>query len=326
MIKRVLTLLITAVLAVGCLSACGGREAAAAADDAKLKIVATIFPEYDWVMNVLGEGAKNADVTLLLDNGVDLHSYQPSPEDILTISTCDLFIYVGGESDAWVDKALQEATNKEMVVVNLLDVLGNSVKEEEVVDGMQGEKEEAGEEEAEYDEHVWLSLRNASVLIQSITEALQKADPAHADNYRNNAAAYVVKLGALDRDYQEAVDAAPLHTLLFGDRFPFRYLTDDYGLDYYAAFVGCSAETEASFETVTFLAHKVDELGLPAVMTIEGDDHRLAETIVENTQSKDQKILTMDSMQSTTAKEIANGTTYLSVMEQNLSVIKEALQ
>lgn len=331
MIKRVLTLLITALFSAGCLCACGSQNGTAVPDDGKLKIVATIFPEYDWVMNVLGENAEDADVTLLLANGVDLHSFQPTAEDILKISTCDLFIYVGGESDAWVDMALQEATNKEMVVVNLLDVLGDSVKEEEVIEGMQAEEEEHeeeadAEEEPEYDEHVWLSLRNASVLVQGITEALQKADPAHEEDYRNNAAAYVAKLGSLDRDYQTVVDAAPLHTLLFGDRFPFRYLTDDYGLDYYAAFVGCSAETEASFETITFLAHKVDELGLPAVMTIEGDNHRIAETIVETTQSKDAKILTMDSMQSTTAKDIADGATYLSIMEKNLDVMKEALQ
>lgn len=329
MIKRVLTLLIAVVMITCCFCACSVKSDASAADDGKLKIVTTIFPEYDWVMNILGENASDANVTLLLDNGVDLHSYQPTLEDILKISTCDLFIYVGGESDAWVDAALQEATNKDMVVVNLLDVLGNSVKEEEVIEGMQAEEEgeaEGEEDEPEYDEHVWLSLRNTSVLTQNIADALQKADPAHADNYRDNAASYIEKLEALDKDYQAAVDAAPLHTLLFGDRFPFRYLTDDYGLDYYAAFVGCSAETEASFETITFLAHKVDELGLPAVMTIEGDNHRIAETIVENTQSKDQKILTMDSMQSTTAKDIANGATYLSIMENNLSVMKEALQ
>ncbi|MBQ6441943.1 MAG: zinc ABC transporter substrate-binding protein [Lachnospiraceae bacterium] len=331
MIKRIVTLLLTALLTAGCLCACGGKPDAAAGEG-KLNIVTTIFPEYDWVLNILGDEAANVDVTLLLDNGVDLHSYQPTTEDILKISTCDLFIYVGGESDAWVDAALQEAVNKDMVVINLLDVLGSSVKEEEVIEGMQPEEEEhedgeeAEEEEPEYDEHVWLSLRNASALTQSIADALKKTDPAHADAYQSNAAAYVSKLQALDQDYQAAVDAAPLHTLVFGDRFPFRYLTDDYHLDYYAAFVGCSAETEASFETITFLAQKVDELGLPAVMTIEGDNHRIAETVVENTKTKDQEILTMDSMQSATAKDIANGANYLSIMKNNLSVMKEALQ
>ncbi len=316
--------------------------------DEKIQIVTTIFPEYDWVMNVLGENADNAEVTMLLDNGVDLHSYQPSAEDILKISTCDLFIYVGGESDKWVTDALQESMNPEMVVIDLLDVLGDRVREEEVVEGMQEEEhhhdhdedadhedadhEDADhedhdhEEEVEYDEHVWLSLKNAGALVTVISDALEQIDPDHADDYEANSAAYLEQLDTLDQEYQTAVDEAEIKTLLFGDRFPFRYLVDDYGLDYYAAFAGCSAETEASFETIMFLAQKVDELSLHAVMTIEGNDHRIAETIVQSTQSKDQQILTMDSMQATTADDVADGATYLSVMENNLSVLKEALQ
>ena len=323
-----------------------------------MSIVTTIFPEYDWVMNVLGDNASNAEVTMLLDNGVDLHSYQPTADDILKISTCDLFIYVGGESDEWVDDALLEATNKDMVVIDLLDVLGESVKEEEVVEGMQEEDEhdhdedsdhdedadheedsdhdedtdhdeESGHEheegEVEYDEHVWLSLKNASVLVQSIADALETIDPDNADTYKNNASTYIDSLNALDARYEEAVNSATYNTVLFGDRFPFRYLVDDYGLDYYAAFVGCSAETEASFETITFLSQKVDELGLPAVLTIEGNDHRIAETIVGNTSSGDQQILTMDSMQSTTSKDVENGASYLSIMEDNLDVLTKAL-
>ena len=164
------------------------------------------------------------------------------------------------------------------------------------------------------------------MLVNSISDAVQKIDPDNAESYRKNAAAYAEKLNALDAEYQAAVSAASVRTILFGDRFPFRYLVDDYGLSYYAAFVGCSAETEASFETITFLAQKVDELSLPAVMTIEGTDHLIAETIVQNTQTKDQQILTMDSMQSVTAKDVENGTTYLSIMEKNLSVLKDALK
>ncbi len=340
--KKAISLIIAVLLTVGCLSACslGGRQPAA--DTGRLQIVTTIFPEYDWVMNILGDDPAKADVTMLLDSGVDLHSFQPTAADILKISTCDLFIYVGGESDEWVDDALQEATNKDMIVISLLDVLGDAAKEEEVIEGMQEEEHDHGhedeedhdedhdheheEEEAEYDEHVWLSLRNAAVLVNSISDAVQKLDPDHAGSYKKNAAAYVEKLNALDAEYQAAVSAASVRTLLFGDRFPFRYLVDDYGLAYYAAFVGCSAETEASFETITFLAGKVDELSLPAVLTIEGTDHRIAETIVQNTQTKDQQILTMDSMQSVTAKEVGNGTTYLSIMEKNLAVLKDALK
>ena len=339
--KKYLYILIAAILMAGCLSACSSGSGQTVANNGKIQVVTTIFPEYDWVMNILGENPAGIEAAMLLDSGVDLHSYQPTADDILKISTCDLFIYVGGESDEWVDDALQEATNKDMVVINLLDVLGDSVREEELVEGMQEEEHEHDHEEgdehdedeheheegeAEYDEHVWLSLKNASVLVQKISDAIQTIDKENADIYKANASAYIEKLNALDMQYQETVDGATFHTLLFGDRFPFRYLVDDYGLDYYAAFAGCSAETEASFETITFLAGKVDELSLPAVMTIEGTDHRIAETIVQNTQSKSQQILSLDSMQSTTAGDVQNGTTYLSTMENNLSVLKDALK
>ncbi|MCR4739540.1 MAG: metal ABC transporter substrate-binding protein [Lachnospiraceae bacterium] len=359
--KKYISVLAAFIMMACCLSACGAvNDIPAAAGDDKLKIVTTIFPEYDWVMNILGDNPANAEVTMLLDNGVDLHSYQPTADDILKISTCDMFIYVGGESDEWVEDALKEAVNKDMAVINLLETLGESVKEEEMVEGMQesehehehGHEEDAGEHEdadehehedadehehedadeheheeheIEYDEHVWLSLRNAAALTESISKELQRIDAKNAQVYETNSEEYIKKLNDLDRQYSEAVSAAPLKTVLFGDRFPFRYLTDDYGLTYYAAFVGCSAETEASFETITFLAEKVDELSLHAVMTIEGNDHRIAETIIQNTAGKDQQILTMDSLQSTTAKDVDGGTTYLSVMEKNLSVLKEAL-
>lgn len=275
---------------------------------------------------ILGDKADHAEVTMLLDNGVDLHSYQPTADDIIKISDCDLFLYVGGESDGWVEDALKEATNQNMKVINLLDVLGEQVKEEEVVEGMEAEEEESeDEDEPEYDEHVWLSLKNAETLCSAITDALEEIDPANKDAYATNAASYLEKLAALDGEYQTVVDNAARKTVLFGDRFPFRYLVDDYGLSYYAAFAGCSAETEASFETISFLAGKVDELGLPCVLTIEGAQHKIAETIVQNTAEKNQSILTLDSMQSTTSTDVANGTTYLSVMESNLDVLKQAL-
>ena len=268
---------------------------------------------------------------MLLDNGVDLHSYQPTSEDIMKISDCDLFIYVGGESDAWIEDALKEAVNKDMKVINLLDVLGNSVKEEEVVEGMEAEEEESEEkseeeEEPEYDEHVWLSLKNAKVFCKAIADDLSEIDKDHAETYQKNEENYAEKLDELDQDYQKTVDESSQKTLLFGDRFPFRYMADDYGLDYYAAFVGCSAETEASFETITFLAGKLGELGLKNVMTIEKSDQKITKAIIENTKDKNQKILTLDSMQSATSDDVKAGTTYLSVMEDNLEVLKEALR
>ena len=330
--KKITALLFALLMLAGVLAGCGKQKDTNKTD--KLSIVTTIFPEYDWVREILGDKADSAEITMLLDNGVDLHSYQPTADDLIKISDCDLFVYVGGESDGWVDDALKNATNKNRKVINLLDVLGDSVKTEEVVEGMQEtehdhdhdhDEDEDHEHEEEKDEHVWLSLKNAEVLVNAISKSLQELDPDNKDTYAANADAYVQKLSALDAEYQKAVSAGTYKTLLFGDRFPFRYLVDDYGLSYYAAFVGCSAESEASFETVSFLARKVDEGKLPCVLTIEGKNHKIAETIVQNTAGKNQKILTMDSMQSTTSQDVANGTTYLSLMAKNLDVLKEAL-
>lgn len=330
--KKYIAILLVAAMATLGISACqkeNSNQETKVQKDSDMKVVTTIFPEYDWVRQIAGEEADQMDITMLLDNGVDLHSYQPTAEDIMKVSDCNLFVYVGGESDAWVDDALKQAKNKDMQVVNLLDVLGNSVKEEEVIEGMEPEEEEeegGEEEEPEYDEHVWLSVKNAEVLSKAIADALEKADPDHKDIYQENASAYSEKLKDLDAKYQEVVDGASQKTLLFGDRFPFRYLVDEYGLSYYAAFVGCSAESEASFETISFLANKVDELGLKDIMAIENSNQKIAKTIIENTKEKNQKILTLDSMQSTTSDDVKNGTTYLSVMEKNLEVLKEALQ
>ena len=333
--KKVISPLLAALMLVGMLAGCAnqaemptvtatpaGSQAQPTAEE-KIRIVTTIFPEYDWVREILGDKADSAEITMLLDKGVDLHSYQPTADDLIKISDCDLFVYVGGESDGWVDDALKSAANRDRKVINLLDVLGDSVKEEETVEGMQEEEED--QEEKEYDEHVWLSLKNAKTLVGAISAALQELDPDNKDAYAANADAYGQKLSALDAEYRKAVSAGTYRTLLFGDRFPFRYLVDDYGLSYYAAFAGCSAESEASFETVSFLARKVDEGKLPCVLTIEGKNHKIAETIVQNTAGKNQKILTMDSMQSTTSQDVANGTTYLSLMAKNLDVLKEAL-
>ena len=362
--KRWMAMATAAVLAFGTLAGCGqsgkktestaaSAESTTEASGKKLKIVATIFPEYDWVRQILGDEAKNADITLLLDKGVDLHSYQPNAEDIAKISECDLFLYVGGESDGWVKDALKEGKNPDRKVINLLEALGNNTKEEEVVEGMQAEEEEGskeGESEAatsqaaesqaagestaeseeeegpEYDEHVWLSLRNAESICEVITEDLKSLDSAHAAVYEANLKKYTEQLDSLDQQYTDVVKAAANKTLLFGDRFPFRYLVDDYGIKYYAAFVGCSAETEASFETVSFLAKKMDELGLKHVMTIEGPNKKIAETIIQNTKDKNQDILTLNSMQSTTEQDIESGETYLGIMQQNLEVLKKALQ
>ena len=332
----------------------GAASCAFAAETRAVTVVATIFPVWDWIRE-LTAGIENANLVLLLDNGVDLHSYQPSAKDIMTISTADLFVYVGGESDEWVEDVLAAAVNPDLVSVSLTEAMGDGLKEEEIVEGMEHEHDhdheedeehdhdhehehdedhDEGEEhdhdhdhehEEEYDEHVWLSLRNAEKLTGALAEALAAADPANAEVYAANAEAYAAKLRELDGRYAETVANAAFKTLLFGDRFPFRYLTDDYGLTYYAAFTGCSAESEASFGTIAFLAGKVDELKLPAVMTIEGGNHKIAETVIATASDPARKILTMNSMQSVTAADVAQGVTYLSMMEENLNVLKEAL-
>lgn len=354
-IKNLIGLMAATVITMGAIVGCGTKEESpaggvvdsteatqeVAADS--ISVVTTIFPEYDWVKQIVGDNS-NVELTLLLDNGVDLHNYQPTAEDIKKIATCDLFIYVGGESDEWAEDAIKTAVNQNQQVINLMDVLKDSIKEEEVVEGMQeeehdhdhegeaedeheeeAEEEHEHEEEVEYDEHVWLSLKNAATCVKAIADSLETIDGANADMYKANAESYINDINALDAKYADAVNAATGKTLLFGDRFPFRYMVDDYGLDYYAAFVGCSAETEASFETIKFLSEKVDELGLKTVLTIENSDNKIADTIIANTNSKDANILAMDSMQSTTSSDAASGTTYLGVMEQNLSVLTEAL-
>ena len=320
-------------------------------DDAnkKFSVVCTIFPEYDWIRQLVGDKKDNYEITYLLDKGVDLHSYQPTAEDIAKIANCDLFVYVGGESDGWVNDALKESKNDKMQVVNLLETLGKNVKPEEVVEGMQEEDEHDHdhddkdhddkdhdhedadhdhdhEEETEYDEHVWLSLRNATVLVNTLAEKLQTIDPENKDYYATTAADYTAKLGDLDSRYLATIKKAKVKTVLFGDRFPFRYLVDDYGLKYYAAFVGCSAETEASFETVAFLAKKTDELKLKNVLVIENSDQKIAKKIVETTKDKNQNIVVLNSMQSITNEDIANGATYLSIMESNLKALASALK
>ena len=323
----ILCALLLAALFVGCaaLGSTSSPTPRPALSGETVSVVATIFPAYDWTRQLIGAGNDRVSLTLLLDRGTDLHSYQPTVEDIYKISTCDLFIYVGGESDKWVPDALAQASNKNMTVICLMDALGGALKEEETVEGMEAEEEEDEEDGPAYDEHIWLSLRYAQTLRAAIRDGLMACDPAGRDAYLANCEAYTAKLAALDEAFGEAVAAAPRHVLLFADRFPFRYLVDDYGLSYYAAFLGCSAETEASFETVNFLVSKVDELQLPYVIKLESSDSRMAETIIASSKAQNAQILELNSLQSVTAAGVEEGVTYLGVMEKNLEVLRQAL-
>ena len=324
------------------LTACNTESEKKDSAPKKISIVATIYPQYDWIKNILGERINDVDLKLLIKNGTDLHSYKPSAQDIATIAKADLVVYVGGESDEWIEKALAATPKDGRIALNLMKALGDHVKKEEIVEGMQAEEEhhehakvtepvEATSEhhhheEVENDEHIWLSLKNAWILVNALAQSLSKVDSANSSIYTANAILYNAKLWEMDKEFATATSDASQKTVLFGDRFPFLYLTKEYGLTYYAAFAGCEAETEASFKTIRFLAHKLDQLGLPAVCTIEGSDQRLAETIISNTGAGDQKILTLNSMQAVTADDAKAGQTWLGIMEENLSVLQEALQ
>ncbi len=329
-----------AALCIGLLAGCSGdnkgaTEAAQATAQDKIEVVCATFPAYDWTREVVGDEAEGYEITYLMGSGTDMHSYQPTAEDIARIADADLFVYVGGESDGWAEDAVKTSGNPDLHALSMLEAVGDSAVEEEVVEGMEAEEEhehesgdehdEEGEEGPEYDEHVWLLLRNAQALVDVLAAELSDIDPAHADAYRANADDYKNRLTELDGRFADAVDASAHDTVVFADRFPFRYLVDDYGLRYYAAFVGCSAETEASFETVTFLVRKLDDLGLGSVLVIEGSDQKIAQTVVESTKGKDQKILVMDSLQSVTNEDVEAGKTYLSAMESNLATLSEAL-
>ncbi|MGN0740754.1 MAG: metal ABC transporter solute-binding protein, Zn/Mn family [Treponema sp.] len=302
-------------------------SAFAFAKNEKKTIICTIYPQYDWVMNIIGDKADRFDISYLTQKGMDLHNYQPNFQDIAKLSECDLFVFVGGESDKWVQKAVSQAKNKNLKAFNMMEILGDKVREEEIVEGMEHEHDHdhEDEEEAEYDEHVWLSLKNAKIIVEKLSVQIAELDGANSKFYKSNADSYIAKLDMLDKEFEQTVSSAKNRTILFGDRFPFRYLADDYGLKYFAAFVGCSADTEASFETIAFLAKKVDELNLSAILTIEKSDKKIAETIKKNSKSKNQKILEMNSIQSVSSKEIKNGTSYIELMKQNLAVLKTAL-
>lgn len=283
-----------------------------------MRVVCTVFPLYDWAKNVIGD--EDAELKLLVRNGTDVHSFQPSARDIADILSADLFIYIGGESDEWVEKVLESAGAENVRALCLMDVLGEEAVNEELAEGMEGEAEEDAK-----DEHIWLSLENAGLSTDAIRDEMSALDAENQDAYRENAAVYREKLVSLQEQYREAMEESARDTLLFPDRFPFRYMTEEWGLNYFAAFSGCSAESEASFETVIFLANKADELALDVLLVSESADGRLARTVMESMKKKDVRVLTLDSMQSVTESMIEDGYSYLDVMEADLEILKSAL-
>jgi len=315
-----LTLTVTSVL----LCSCGNS----ADKNGKISVVCTTFPLYDWAREIIGDDS-GISLTLLQDKATDLHNYQPTTQDIMTVSSCDLFVYIGGESDKWIENVLKDAKNKNMITVNLIEKLGAAIVEEEHIDGMEDENHEDhadGEDSVDLDEHIWLSAKLAGMSCSLINDALLQVAPNKGETFLANVTAYKNKLAELDKQYAQAITEAGNSVLLFADRFPFRYLKNDYGLECYAAFSGCSAETEASFKTISFLAEKVDELSLKYIMVTESSDKSIAKTVIESTKNSNQEILVLNAMQSVSANDInKNGVTYISLLKENLEVLRKAL-
>ncbi|MDR1564573.1 MAG: metal ABC transporter substrate-binding protein [Oscillospiraceae bacterium] len=285
------------------------------AADKGFNIVTTGFAPYDFARQIT---AGKADLTMLLSPGAESHSYDPSPQDIIKIQKSKIFIYVGGESDAWVDKILDSIDTSKVKIITLMDCV--ELVEEETVDGMQEEAEE--EEEPAYDEHVWTSPRNAKLIVQKLSEALCELDTANAEEYKKNTAAYLEKLDALDAKFKAVVAEGSRKTIIFGDRFPFRYFADAYGLTYYAAFPGCSTETEPSAATVKFLIDKVKAEKIPVVFHIEMGNEKMTKVISEATGAK---VLQLHACHNISRDDFKNGVSYLDIMEKNADALKEAL-
>ncbi|MDF2544362.1 MAG: transporter substrate-binding protein [Herbinix sp.] len=316
------------------------KENKSSDESKKINIVATIFPQYDFARQIAGD---KADITMLLSPGAESHSYDPSPQDILKIQNCDMFLYVGGESDEWIDDLLQSMDTSKMTVIRLMDCV--DIVEEEIVEGMEGEEEVEGKEvkedgteedvdyvlqqeeaqgqEVEYDEHVWTSPKNAIRIVDKIAETLGDIDQMNQEFYEMNAKDYVKCLEQLDQEFKEVVDNAARHIIVLGDRFPFRYFADAYGLEYAAAFPGCSTETEPSVATITYLVDKIKEEQIPVVFYIEFSNHKIADSISESTGAK---TLLLHSCHNISKDDFDNGITYLDLMRQNVDRLKEALK
>lgn len=328
--RKKAVIFLTVFLLVISLSGCRS-ESSVQEQEEKIQVVTTIFPQYDFVRQIAGE---QVEVSMLLKPGEETHSYEPTPRDILKIQNCDLFIYVGGENDEWVEEILESIDTEKFRMLRLIDCV-DTVNEEHV-EGMKEERgHNHGEEEHEHeeedhgshktltpDEHVWTSPENAMEIVKEITKVLAELDPAQKPIYEKNERAYLDRLEALDKEFRTVVSTAKRDVLLFGDRFPFRYFADAYDLKYYAAFPGCASDTEPSAATMAFLIRKVEQEHIPVILKMELSNENIANAIAETTGAK---VKSFYSCHNLTAKEFAQGETYLSMMKKNVQTLKEAL-
>ena len=283
----------------------------------KVSITTTNFPAYDFARAVAGD---EADIKMLVKPGAETHDFEPTPQDIIDIKNSALFVYTGGESDEWIEGILEDIDINKTKLVKMMDVV--EVVEEETVEGMEHESHHEHEEEAEYDEHVWTSPKNAIKIVDAIKDELSKISPRNETLFADNSKIYIDKLSELDQKFQDIIKAGNRKTVVFGDRFPLRYFVDEYNLNYYAAFPGCSDQTEASSKTVAFLVDKIKNERIPVVFKIEMSSGKLAETISNETGAK---VLEFQSAHNISSDEFNAGVTYVDLMEHNLSALKEAL-
>lgn len=322
--KKIMTILAAALALAVALSGCalpGGSAEKSSSE--KLSIVCTNFPAYDFARQIAGD---KADVTMLLKPGAESHTYEPSPEDIKKIQDCDMFVYVGGDSDEWVEDVLDSMDKSKITVFRLMDQV--KTVEEVTVEGMEPEDEEEpaesgeDEDEPEMDEHVWTSPKNAAAIVKNMARAMEKLDGKNKATYEKNAGAYVKKLEKLDEEFREVVKNGRRKEIIVADRFPFRYFCEEYGLKYYAAFPGCSTDTQPSAKTVAFLTDKVKEDKIPVVFHIELSNEEMSKSIAEATGAKSRLL---NAVHNVSDEDFRNGATYVSLMEHNVEALKEAL-
>jgi len=285
----------------------------------KLTIISTSFPGYDLARAVIKD-VDDVEVKMLLKPGSETHDYEPTPKDIINIKNSDLFIYVGGDSDEWIEDVLDDIDTDKTKIIGLMDLV--DLKEEEIIEGMEAEDEEEEKEEAEYDEHVWTSPKNAISITSKIKEAIININEENKEVYEKNANNYIKELTAIDNEFKKIVDNSSRKELIFGDRFPLRYFVDEYNLNYYAAFPGCSEQTEASAKTISFLINKVKEDKIPVVFHIELSNGKIAKTIAKETGAK---VLEFNAAHNVSQSNFDAGVTIVDIMKENVEVLKEAL-
>ena len=330
--KRIFRLSIALTLFLILFGGVGCRQSKFKKEEGKITVTSVIFPSFDFVRAIAGD---RVNLILLLSPGAESHSFEPSPLDIINIRESDLFIYPGSENAKWVERILDSfgssshSPMQKMKVLKLMDMV--EAVEEELVEGMEDHHDDAHHHEDEHDkhddapsldEHVWTSPRNAKVIVAAITDALCELDGDNADYYRQNAALYSLRLDELDAELRSVVGGAKRKTIVFGDRFPFRYLADAYGLEYFAAFPGCSTETEPSATTVAFLINKVKSENIPVIFHIELSNEKMADAISEATGAK--KLL-LHSSHNVTKRDFDSGVNYVDIQKNNITNLKEAL-